>query len=173
MGQEVCDDLGEMEPSSASQVELWKRLRAIDVEIDAVASTVEQAKNVGENEELSCGNCDDGDVVSQENKGIDKGVPNNLTLQHALAADRLKSLKKTRAELRKELSNTSKDGKATEAELLQYLVREDSKLKRKSKEVQGSSKELKKQKKAVPYQEDDEFDAVLNAASGGFVETVS
>ncbi|KAJ8440817.1 hypothetical protein Cgig2_000705 [Carnegiea gigantea] len=169
--EEVCDDLGEMEPSSASQVELLKRLRAIDVEIDAVASAVEQVKNVGKNEEISCGSRDDREAVSEENKGIDEGVPDDLTLQHALAADRLKSLKNTRAELRKEFSNTCKDSKAAEDKLLRYLVREDSKFKRKSKELQDSTKESKKQKKAVSYQEDDEFDAVLNAASGGFVET--
>ena len=100
-------------------------------------------------------------------------MPDDLALQHALAADRLKSLKKTRAELRKEFSNTCKDSKAAEDKLLWCLVREDSKFKRKSKELQDSTKDSKKQKKAVPYQEDDEFDAVLNAASGGFVETVS
>lgn len=170
---EVCKELVEAEPSSNKQVELLKKLRAIDVEIDAVASAVEQVKIAGKNEELHSDGHDVGEEVTEGNKRVDKAVSNDFTLQHALAADRLRSLKKTRAELHNELSNICKDtkGDAVEDKLLRYLVREDSKIKRKSKEVKDSSKESKKRKKVVSYQEDDEFDTVLNAASGGFVET--
>ncbi|XP_021770157.1 protein CHROMATIN REMODELING 8-like isoform X1 [Chenopodium quinoa] len=167
--EEFTDSVGN-QASSSSQVELLKKLRAIEVEIDAVASSVEHTKSGVKNEEIDSeshgGN-------EEDDEGFDKAMPNSSTLQHALAADRLKSLKKTRAELRKELSNICEDGKAVgvEEKLLKYLVREESKSKRKLKEVQGPNKESKKKKKVVSYQEDDEFDAVLNAASGGFVET--
>lgn len=165
--EELCIDSVETQASSSSQVELLKKLRALEVEIDAVASAVEQTKSGGKNGEL--------DTESQDGKDEDEdnAMRSDSTLQHALAADRLRSLKKTRAELRKEISSVSKDGKAggVEEKLLKYLVREEAKSKRKLKEVQDQSKESKKQKKAVLYREDDEFDAVLNAASGGFVET--
>lgn len=165
--EELCIDSVETQASSSSQVKLLKKLRALEVEIDAVASAVEQTKSGGKNGEL--------DTESQDGKDEDEdyAMRSDSTLQHALAADRLRSLKKTRAELRKEISSVSKDGKAggVEEKLLKYLVREEAKSKRKLKEVQDQSKESKKQKKAVLYREDDEFDAVLNAASGGFVET--
>ncbi|XP_021768814.1 protein CHROMATIN REMODELING 8-like isoform X2 [Chenopodium quinoa] len=167
--EDFTDSVG-TQASSSSQVELLKKLRAIEVEIDAVASSVEQTKSGGKNDEIEPeshgGN-------KEDDEGFDKAMPNGSTLQHALAADRLKSLKKTRAELRNELSNICEDGKAVgvEEKLLNYLVREESKSKRKLKEVQSPNKESKKKKKVVSYQEDDEFDAVLNAASGGFVET--
>lgn len=165
--EELCIDSVETQASSSSQVELLKKLRALEVEIDAVASAVEQTKSGGKNGEL--------DTESQDGKDEDEdnAMRSDSTLQHALAADRLRSLKKTRAELRKEISSVSKDGKVggVEEKLLKYLVREEAKSKRKLKEVQDQSKESKKQKKAVLYREDDEFDAVLNAASGGFVET--
>lgn len=170
--EEVCTDVTETQHLSSSQVELLKKLKAIDVEIDAVTSAVEQSKSGITREELdneSYGGKDEDD------QGIEEAMPNDSTLQHALAADRLRSLKKTRAEFRKELSNICNDGKADELEdrLLKYMVREEVKSKRKLKEVKDVKKESKKQKKTVSYQEDDEFDAVLNAASGGFVETVS
>lgn len=166
----VCTDTMESQPKSSSEVELLKKLRAIEVEIDAVASAVEQTKSGRKNEELDdesyCGK-------DEDDKGTAEAVRGDSTLQHALAADRLRSLKKTRAELRKELSSLCKHGKAggIEDKLMKYLVREEGKSKRKLKEAQDVSKESKKQKKVVSYREDDEFDAVLNAASGGFVET--
>ena len=153
-------------------MELLNKLRAIEYEIDAVASAVEQTKSRGKDEEHDTekhGGKDEDDKV------IERGMPNDSTLQHALAADRLRSLKKTRADLRKELSNICQDGKdeRVEEKLLKYLVREKAKSKRKLKEVQDVSKGPKKKKKVVSYREDDDFDAVLNSASAGFVETVS
>ncbi|CAO2826600.1 unnamed protein product [Amaranthus hypochondriacus] len=168
--EEVCSDSVETQPASSSQVELLNKLRAVEYEIDAVASAVEQTKSRAKDEEHDTekhGGKDEDDKV------IERGMPNDSTLQHALAADRLRSLKKTRADLRKELSNICQDGKdeRVEEKLLKYLVREKAKSKRKLKEVQDVSKGPKKKKKVVSYREDDDFDAVLNSASAGFVET--
>ncbi|KAL9227603.1 hypothetical protein vseg_003275 [Gypsophila vaccaria] len=176
LGEEIGNDSVENQPSSAGQVELLQKLRALDVEIDAVASAVEQAKSVRSNEEIDSegGDVKDGGKDNVEDGGTsNKAVPNDNTLQHALAADRLQSLKKTRAEIHKELSSVCKDSKGggVEDKILRYLVREESKSKSKPKGGKDGNKEAKKKKKAVSYREDDEFDAVLNAASGGFVET--
>ncbi|GAB4830543.1 Protein CHROMATIN REMODELING 8 [Ancistrocladus abbreviatus] len=170
---DIPDDSRINEPSSSSQLQLYKTLRAVEVEIDAVASAVEQAKNAAKNKELNSDNNDGRDDESK-NKGTAEAPFNNYTLQHALATDRLRSLKKTRAELRKGLSNLGKDnfshGIAGD-QLLRDLVREEQKPKPKLKEVQELSKEPKRKRKAISFDEDGDFDAVLNAASGGFVET--
>lgn len=70
-----------------------------------------------------------------------------------MVVDRLRSLKKIRVEFYNEFLNICKDikGDAVEDKLLRYLVREDSKIKRKFKEVKDSSKEFKKRKKVVFY----------------------
>ncbi|KAH9625999.1 hypothetical protein KSS87_016812 [Heliosperma pusillum] len=170
--EEVCNDSAENQPSSSGQVELLQKLRALDVEIDAVASAVEQAKSVRSNDELDS-ESGDGGKNDLETMGSNEAIPKDNILQHALAADRLRSLKKTRAELHEELSSACKDSKSggVEDKILRYLVREESKLKSKPKDGKGKGKESKRQKKTVSYKEDDGFDAVLNAASGGFVET--
>lgn len=62
---------GNVLPSSHS--EILNRLRAVKFEIDAVASTVEQA---------------------EEEEGDDAGVQSGSVLQNALATDRLRSLRK-------------------------------------------------------------------------------
>ncbi|KAM7501478.1 hypothetical protein LguiB_000382 [Lonicera macranthoides] len=158
-------------PSSNGHVELYNKLRAVEVEIDAVAHTVEQVKNFARDEDhVSDGDNskEQGDVKEEHNTS-----PNDLTLQEALVADRLRSLKKTKAQLEKELKNASKD-KPSEGnkhdKLLQNLVKEERKHKRKPKEIPKSSKNLKKHK-TVLFDEDDDFDLVLNAASAGFIET--
>ncbi|GAB2298415.1 hypothetical protein Dimus_032480 [Dionaea muscipula] len=172
-GEEVTDDLRN-KPSSSSQIELYNKLRAVEIEIDAVASAVEQVKNATRNEDLNSVNDEHRVENVEEIKGIAGPCPNDFSLQHALAADRLRSLKKTRAQIRKELSELHKTSSSLgiqEDKLLQKLVREERKPKRKLKQVPESSKELKNKRKAFSFDEDGEFDAVLNAASGGLVET--
>ncbi|KAL2934828.1 Protein CHROMATIN REMODELING 8 [Bienertia sinuspersici] len=90
-----------------------------------------------------------GGKIEDDNR-TDKAMRNDSSLQHALATNRLKSLKKRGLNFVKRFQ--------------MYVKME----KRKLKEVQDVSKESKKKKKTVSYREDDEFDAVLNAASGGF-----
>lgn len=146
-------------------------MRAVQFEIDAVASTVERLRNVENNEE--CGDAGEDGLVP----GIAKGdSSNNSNLQCALAADRLRSLKKTKAQLEKDLLNLSKDdaSKSVEDEQLIFsLVREERKPKRKVKEDKKSAKSKGKRLKKVSFEDDVDFDTVLDAASAGFVETVS
>lgn len=69
---------GNVLPSSHS--EILNRLRAVKFEIDAVASTVEQA---------------------EEEEGDDAGVQSGSVLQNALATDRLRSLRKRKMNLKR------------------------------------------------------------------------
>lgn len=166
--EEPLEKSESIDPSSASQAKLYHKLRVVEFEIDAVASTVEQARNVASdgNDRGELGNHEDGGQVS----------PNDLNLQHALAADRLRSLKKTKAQLDKELSDLRKGDSSKgvdHGKVLRDLVKEEPKRKRKLKEVQKSWKNVEKRQKIVSFEEDTGFDAILDAASAGFVETVS
>lgn len=169
-GAEVINYSRNNETSSSSQAELYNKLRALEVEIDAVERVKKATKNADQvrvNEEHQEEDADD-------IKGISGACANDFSLQHALAADRLRSLKKKRAQLRKELSESHKTSLLPDIQdekLLQNLVREERSPKRTLKEVQEPRKDLKRKRKAFSFDEDGEFDAVLNAASGGFVET--
>lgn len=135
----------------SSQSELLNKLRAVKFEIDAVASTVEQA---------------------EEEDGLQSGS----VLQNALAKDRLRSLRKRKNELEKELSDLhgqgGTSGGAGRGDMLRDLVKGEPSLKRKLKEVRKPSKREGKKVKVVSFHEDTDFDAVFDAASAGFVETV-
>ncbi|KAF8090756.1 hypothetical protein N665_0468s0033 [Sinapis alba] len=137
-------------PSSHS--ELLNKLRAVKFEISAVASTVEQAE-------------EEGDGASEVHGSV---------LQNALAKDRLRSLRKRKNELEKELSGLhgqSASGSADRSDVLRDLVKGEPSLKRKLKEVPKPSKRKGKKVKVVSFHEDTDFDAVFDAASAGFVET--
>lgn len=143
-------------------------MRVVEFEIDAVASAVKQTRSVA-----SDGN-DSGELGNQEDGG--QVFPNDINLQHALAADRLRSLKKTKAQLDKELLDLRKGNSSKGIErdkVLRDLVKEEPKRKRKLKEVQKSGKNVEKRQKIVSFEEDTGFDSILDAASAGFVETVS
>ncbi|CAF2029379.1 hypothetical protein Bca4012_080526 [Brassica carinata] len=133
-----------------SQSELLNKLRAVKFEIDAVASTVEQA---------------------EEEDGLQSGS----VLQNALAKDRLRSLGKRKNELEKELSGLhgqgGTSGGADRGDMQRDLVKGEPSLKRKLKEVRKPSKREGKKVKVVSFHEDTDFDAVFDAASAGFVET--
>ncbi|XP_022758452.1 protein CHROMATIN REMODELING 8 isoform X2 [Durio zibethinus] len=175
--EEPPDKSESNDPSlSANQAKLLNKLRAVEFEIDAVASTVEERRDV------ACGDHqadhDDDDSTERGNREDDESVmqfsSRDLTLQHALATDRLKSLKKTKAQLEKELSGLLKESSSEgikNDKLIKDLVKEEPRLKRKSKEIQNPSKNKEKRKKTVSFNEDVDFDAVLDAASVGFVET--
>lgn len=160
--------------SSASQAKLYNKLRAVEYEITAVASTVEQARHITGNEDHAYDGNDNLEQADREDDSM--ASPNGLNLQHALAADRLRSLKKTKAQIEKDISDFCKNEPLKDIEhnkLISSIVKEASRPKRKAKEVQKSSKILKKRLKTVSFDEDGDFDAVLDAASTGFVETVS
>lgn len=163
------------EPSASNrQTELYNKLRAVKTEIDAVASTIEHV-NIGRNEDRTP---DGNDRNKQEGLGKGKGPlqpsSNVSTLQQALAADRLQSLRKTKAQLEESLVIYKDDSsKSKHEKLLQDLVKEQPQRKRQPKEDPKLSNNRKKRQKAVSFDDDEEFDAVLNAASTGFVETVS
>ncbi|RDX94043.1 Protein CHROMATIN REMODELING 8 [Mucuna pruriens] len=170
--EEECSDLPEnVDPSANAKAELHQKLRAVQFEIDAVASTVDQLSNVENNAECS-GVGEDG-----SGRGIaEDDSSDNSNLQRVLAVDRLRSLKKTKAQLEKELLNLSADdaSKSVEhEELIFSLVREERKFKRKVKEdeITNKSKGKGKRRKKVSFDDDVDFDAVLDAASAGFVET--
>ncbi|MFS7975388.1 putative DNA helicase chromatin remodeling SNF2 family [Helianthus anomalus] len=157
------------ESSSASQTDVLNRLRAVNVEIDAVASTIEDVKNISRTEER--GNDNDDESEPLDGKESILQASNDLTLQHALATDRLESLKRTKAQLEKQVASLGNGSKAGKQEsILKYLVKEEPTHKRKQKEVPKTGKKSKRHK-TVAFSDDGDFDAVLNAASAGFVET--
>lgn len=151
--------------SSLRHVELYNKLRAVNIEIDAVASTVEQVDCVKSDDHGS------DEVTGKEQSSFNPWSSDPI--QQALASDRLRSLKRTKTQLEDELIKCK--GKSADAsnyeKLIQDIVKEEPK--RKRKENPKLSGNQKKRRKAVTYGDDDDFDAVLNAASAGFVETVS
>lgn len=156
---------------SSGQTDVFNRLRAIKIEIDAVECTIEDVKNISRTEEQVPDNEDENDPLDGKQSILQ--ASNDLTLQHALAADRLESLKRTKAQLEKQVVSLGNEPKAVKQQkILQYLVKEEPNHKRKQKEIPKTNKKLKRHK-TVAFSDDGDFDAVLNAASTGFVETVS
>lgn len=162
------------ESTSTSQINLYNKLRAVEVEINAVASTIEKGKAIAENGNENSGIAEIKKDTDERNEDCIQVTPDGLTLQQALATDRLWSLKKTKAQLEKEISKLSEhapiDGNGVEV-LLDNLVKEKPKHKQRLKAVDKSNKDSKPHLKTVSYNEDADFDAVLDAASAGFVET--
>ncbi|WCJ38302.1 DNA excision repair protein CSB [Euphorbia peplus] len=159
-------------PSSTDQENLYNRLKAVNFEIDAVASTFEQGRDIASSEDHARGdNKSNGDIKDDKNVEVSA---NDFTLQQALAADRLRSLKRTKAQLEKELSDSHKDDTTKGVDygkLLADLVKEEPRLKKKSKEVKKTDKKKGKILRTVSFSDDTDFDAMLDAASTGFVET--
>lgn len=171
--EETLEKPESIDPSSTSEAKLYHKLKAVEFEIDAVASTVEQVRNVASDEDRAGDGNDSGGLGNKEDSG--QVLPNGLDLQHALAADRLRSLEKTRVQLENELSDLRKESSSKGVEhnkVLRDMVKEEPRWKRKLKDVQKSGKIVEKKKKIVSFEEDTGFDAILDAASTGFVETV-
>lgn len=163
-----------------TRVKLYNKLRALEVEIDAVASSIGSAKCI---EGDGSGNSDSTSVRGDkpvENIGYAVHAPSgNLCLEQALATDRLRDLKKAKAQLQKEISLFGDYAFANDiehekhhVELLDELVKERPKQKPKHKQKLKSNGHSKQPLKAVAYGEDADFDTVLDAASAGFMETV-
>lgn len=146
-------------------MQLYQKLRAVEYEIDAVASTVEPGEKLERNEQHSCVSTDSQKHAREEDSVSASGDG----LQHALAVDRLRSLKKTQHQLKNELFHLNDK----HAKTILEIVKDRSKPKRKSKEVKKSGNDGGKRLKVVSFDEDNDFDAALDAATVGFVETVS
>lgn len=129
-------------------------------EIDAVASTIEQVDEVAPE-----------NGVQKDDESEVPGLQSGSVLQHALAKDRLRSLKKRKTQLEKELADLHGESASGSAGR-NNLVKEEPSLKRKFKETRKPSKRDGKKVKVVSFREDPDFDAVFDAASAGFVETV-
>ncbi|PON81759.1 Protein CHROMATIN REMODELING [Trema orientale] len=163
-GLERSESVG---PSSTSQAKLYSKLRAVEYEIDAVASTVKQGRKSNED------NTNEGDDNTEQGDSPENSA-NELDVHHALAADRLRSLEKTKAQIEKEILDLRKSKHCkgiAHDKLIWSIVKEESQPKRKSKEVKKTGNSSKKRHKTVLFDEDGDFDAVLDAASTGFVET--
>ncbi|GFP85416.1 protein chromatin remodeling 8 [Phtheirospermum japonicum] len=159
--------------SSASHENSINKLRAVKLEIEAVTSALEQLE---ENFKRDEDHFPDGDVKTEQgNAEVERNIlqasANDSTLQHALAADRLKSLIKTRDQLEKEIPDSSKNNSQRDDRLIRNLIKEEPKSKKRSKEVEKISQKQNKRLKKVSFHEDADLGAVLNAASAGFVET--
>ncbi|XP_031284408.1 protein CHROMATIN REMODELING 8 isoform X1 [Pistacia vera] len=166
--------LERIDPSSTSQEKLYNKLRAVEFEINAVALTVDHVRRVADEDQAT--DVDDGTekVDKEDDKCVVQASANGLTLQHALATDRLESLKETKAQLEQELSifQNEKTSKGIKHDrLIQDLVKEEFRPKKKAKEVLKPGRKQSKRQKTVSFDDDADFDSVLDAASAGFVET--
>lgn len=150
----------------------------MQLEIDAVASTIKRAKNAAGKKIESSDSGDGQDKKKQ--KQADRTAqdePHGGALQQALATERLKSLKKAKAQIQKEISQSdpypsgSDNGKD---KTLAMLVEDEPRRKKKSlMPARGPKKMSAPRLKTMSYNDDDDFDAVLDGASAGFMETVS
>nr|GLL33206.1 protein CHROMATIN REMODELING 8 [Ipomoea trifida] len=158
--------------SSTKKTDMCNKLRAVEVEIQAVKSGFERLENFRRNDEQVSDREDGHEKRDIETEQSTTQAPlNDLDLQRALAADRLKSLLKTKAQLKKDISDLSNDSTQDTLSVLRDIVKEQPKPKQRLKEAKSPSKNKKKRIKTASLDDDDDFDAVLNAASSGFVET--
>ncbi|XP_020581319.1 DNA excision repair protein CSB isoform X2 [Phalaenopsis equestris] len=158
---EVLDQV--TDPSSSSCVKLYNKLKAVEVEINAVASSITEEKNEALGDKTTT------DVAKNSVEPVQVTL-DGLSLQQALAKDRLESLQRTKARIKKEISNFENQSSASNIEhekLLDELVKD----KPKNKKAEQSNRHSKRILKTVAYDEDTDFDAVLDAASADFVET--
>lgn len=97
--------------------------------------------------------------------------PDGLTVQQALASDRLRSLEKIRDQLQCEIAKIDPKETIGESMFLHRLVQEEPKCKRKLKEAQPSGRPSKK--KIVSFEGSLDFDTMLDASANGLMESVS
>lgn len=166
-------ELGDETAVSSKQNKLYSKLHAVEVEIDAVASSIDRAKFVTDDGNDNYDNTDVARDKAESSVDYIQEYSNGLSLEQALATDRLRSLKKAKAQLQKEISllDDHVDVKQTE-KLLQVLVKDNPQKGKRLKSTGGTTRPSKRPMKAVSYDEDVEFDAILDASSAGFMETV-
>jgi DNA excision repair protein ERCC-6 len=167
-------------PESDAQAKLHQKLRSVQLEIDAVASTIKRAKQSAGKQVDGSDSGDAKDKKQQKQKHADhitQDDPHGGALQQALAAERLKSLKKAKAQIQKEISQSDPCPSGSDKrkdKMLAMLVEEEPKRKKKTlMPSRGPKKMSTPRLKTMTYNDDDDFDAVLDGASAGFMETVS
>ncbi|KAF7119890.1 hypothetical protein RHSIM_Rhsim13G0043800 [Rhododendron simsii] len=120
-------------------------------EIEVVASSVEQVKNFAS-------------IENHVSDGDDDRVKKVLT------TGRLEKLEETKGQPKKEISNLCKNGPSKlikHNKVIHDIVKEEPRLKSRLKQVLKPSKNPKKHQKIVSFDEDGDFDAVLNSKSTG------
>lgn len=157
--------------SLLTKVQIHAQLRAVEAEIAAVSAGLEIVQSIaGKDSESSEGEKDEIDQDLSEHKPyvVDGGV-----LQRTLATERLRSLKRKRGQLKKQLKAFEGDGKARELEEQKVLL--NSVKNKEETVIKGTGRLLDKptrgKRKNFSLQEDDEFDAALDAATSGLIET--
>ncbi|GLJ53696.1 hypothetical protein SUGI_1145590 [Cryptomeria japonica] len=149
------------------------QLKVVEVEMAAVAAGLETVQNAASNNILfiedSEGEKEDKELEFRENK---PSLVEGSVLQHALATERLKSLKKKKGQLKKQLKAFEVEGKTQEPEeqgLFLDLGNEEDIVTKKTSHL--IDKQRKVEKRNAYFQEDDEFDMALDAAASGLIET--
>lgn len=171
----TIDDRGSGKiPEVDDQAKLHYKLRSVQLEIDAVASTIKGAKHaVGKKRDHS----DSTDAVDKKKNHVDdtaQDAPHGGALQQALAVERLKSLKKAKAQIQKDIlqSDPCPSGSDSQTDkMLAMLVEEEPRRKKPLKPPGRPKENSTRQLKTVIYNDDNDFDAVLDEASAGFMET--
>ncbi|XP_051223249.1 DNA excision repair protein CSB [Lolium perenne] len=168
-------------PQDDAQAKLHQRLRSVQLEIDAVASTIGGAKPAAAKKKKSDRSGSAHTDVKEEteegegNAGEDD-APRGGALQQALAAERLRSLKRAKVQIQREIlqSEPGTSGLSDKkGKTLAMLVEDEPRRKKSLKPPPGGPKRKKSPRrlKTVTYDDDNDFDAVLDGASAGFMET--
>ncbi|XP_059297938.1 protein CHROMATIN REMODELING 8 [Lycium ferocissimum] len=168
--EEIVERKEENEEGHDKKLDLFNKLRAVEVEIDAIKDGFGHLERFRRTEEEVPDTDGSSEAKHTESEQSMIQAPlDDSNLQHALADNRLRSLLERKAQLRDELSKFAND--TSPDALMRDLVKDQPKFKRKAKEVQKSSNKKSKRRKTALLDDDDDFDAVLAAASSGFVET--
>lgn len=169
-------------PQDDAQAKLHQKLRSVQLEIDAVASTLGGAKQAAGKKSggSSSGSADAKDKKKKkvkEEENADEDAPRGGALQQALAAERLRSLKRAKVQIQREIlqSGPGPSGSGNQKDKMLAMLVEDEPRRKKSLKPPGGPKKKSPtcRLKTVTYDDDDDFDAVLDGASAGFMETVS
>lgn len=163
-------------PESDAQAKLHHKLRSVQLEIDAVASTIKRAKNAAGKKVDSSDSADGQDKKKQKQADhTAQDEPHGGALQQALATERLKSLKKAKAQIQKEISQSDPYPSGSDNrkdKMLAMLVEDEPRRKKKSLLPARGPKQMSTPRlKTMSYNDDEDFDAVLDGASAGFMET--
>ncbi|KAI5004833.1 hypothetical protein ZWY2020_032076 [Hordeum vulgare] len=170
-------------PQDDAQAKLHQKLRSVQLEIDAVASTLGGAKQAAGKKGGggSSGSADAEDKKKKkkekvkEEENADEDAPHGGALQQALAAERLRSLKRAKVQIQKEIlqSGPGPSGSGNQKDKMLAMIVEDEPRWKKSLKPPGGPKKKSptRRLKTVTYDDDDDFDAVLDGASAGFMET--
>lgn len=159
-----CPEEQGKNPASTTHSKLFSKLQAVTFEIEAISASISDIKN---SEKIE--NNTSAGIEHARNYHSVQFTPDGLTVQQALASDRLRSLEKTRDQIQCEIAKIDPKETVGESQFLHRLVQEEPKGKRKFKEAQHSGRNTKKEK--VSYEDDLNFDAMLSASAHGLMES--